>query len=113
LGKLLSHQSPHTHKDKYNKNGVYQLSCPTCKKKYIGQTDQPFHLRYKEHYADFKYTNNKSKYAQQIIEENHRFGPIEEIMTPLRLMNKSKMMDMWENITSTKKPKPTTRLTIH
>ena len=37
LGKLLcthTDQQP----DKYDKNGVYQLECPTCNKKYIGQT---------------------------------------------------------------------------
>jgi hypothetical protein len=96
LGKLLSHQSPHTHKNKYSKNGVYQLICPTCKRKYIGQTGRPFLVKYKEHYADFKHANNKSKYAQHILEENHTFGPMEEIITPLRLMNKRKMMDTWD-----------------
>jgi hypothetical protein len=67
LGKLLETQK--THKpNKFDKNGVYQLTCPTCHNKYAGQTGRPFHVRFREHYWDYKYANNKSKFAQHVIE---------------------------------------------
>jgi transposase-like protein len=31
-----------TAQNKYDKNGVYQLTCPNCEKKYTGQTGRPF-----------------------------------------------------------------------
>ena len=40
-GKLLTHNN-NTNLNKYNKCGVYQLTCQDCNKKYIGQTRRPF-----------------------------------------------------------------------
>ena len=71
LGKLLDTQNATSSKNKFDKNEVYQLTCPTCLKKYIGQTDRPFHVRFREHYRDYKYANNKSKFAQHVLEEGH------------------------------------------
>ena len=76
LGKLLVTQRDIKAKSKFDKNGVYQLTCPTCLKKYIGQTDRPFHERFREHYRDYKYANNKSKFAQYVLKEGHSFGSI-------------------------------------
>jgi hypothetical protein len=43
IGRLLS-QDPHIqNRNLYNRSGVYQLTCPTCKMKYIGQTGRSFH----------------------------------------------------------------------
>jgi hypothetical protein len=51
LGKLLDTQK--TEKlNKFEKNGVYQLKCPRCQKKYVGQTGRPCHVRFREHYRD-------------------------------------------------------------
>jgi len=72
---------------------VYQFIFPTCLKKYIGQTDRPFHIRFREHYKDYKYANNKSKFAQHILEEGHSFGPINEIMDTLQAAKKGRMLD--------------------
>jgi hypothetical protein len=79
LGKLLNTQKAGK-LNKFEKNGVYQLECPTCQKKYIGQTGRLFHTRFREHYRDYKYANNKSKFAQHVTEEGHAFGPMENIM---------------------------------
>ena len=35
--------------DKFNKSGIYQLTCIDCNKKYIGQTGRPYHVRYHKH----------------------------------------------------------------
>jgi len=45
IGKLLSKQQNHI-QSKSDKCGVYQLTCPDCNMKYIGQTGRPFHLRF-------------------------------------------------------------------
>jgi hypothetical protein len=45
---------PYIQKDKYEKNGVYQMKCTSCPKKYIGQTGRPFNTRYKEYIRDIK-----------------------------------------------------------
>ena len=74
LGKLLNSQDDQK-PDKYDKNGVYQLKCPTCPNKYTGQTGRPFRVRFHEHYNDYKYANNKSKFAQHVLDEGHSFGP--------------------------------------
>ena len=73
LGKLLKPQNK-PNPDKYEKNGIYQLECLTCHKKYTGQTGRPFHVRYREHYTDFKYSNNRSTFAQHVIDEGHFYG---------------------------------------
>jgi hypothetical protein len=95
LGKLLSTRTDQR-LDKYDANGVYQLECPTCNKKYIGQTRQLFTTRFREHYNDFKYGNNKSKFAQHITEEGHNFGPMNEIMKVVHIKKKGKMLDTLE-----------------
>jgi hypothetical protein len=76
--------------NEYNKNGVYQLTCPTCRKRYVGQTGRPFHVRYREHYHDYKYANNKSKFAQHALDEGHAFGPINEVMYVIHFAKKKK-----------------------
>jgi hypothetical protein len=48
--------------DKFERNGVYQLECPSCSKKCIGQTGRPFRVRFREHYDDYKYRHNRSKF---------------------------------------------------
>jgi len=47
--------------------------------KYVGQTDRPFHVRFQEHFRDYKYANNKSKFAQHLLDNRHSIGPIENI----------------------------------
>jgi hypothetical protein len=38
LESLLKYHTARDATNKFNRNGVYQLRCPTCNKKYIGQT---------------------------------------------------------------------------
>jgi len=49
IGKLLSKQQNHN-QSKFDKCGVYQLTCLDCNMKYIGQTGRPFHIRFQEHF---------------------------------------------------------------
>ena len=45
LGRLLRYNTTGT-ENKYGKSGIYQLSCPTCNRKYIGQTGRSFQVRF-------------------------------------------------------------------
>ena len=75
---------------------VYQLECLTYNKVYKGQTCRPFRVRYREHYNDFKYSNNKSTFAQHVVNEGHSFGPVNEIMNIVHYEKKGKMLDTFE-----------------
>jgi hypothetical protein len=99
--------------DKYDANGVYQLECPTCNKKYIGQTGRLFKTIFREHYNDFKYTNNRSKFAKHIIEEGHNFGPMNEIMEVIHIKKKGKMLDTLEKCYIYKEINSANRLTTN
>jgi hypothetical protein len=95
LGKILNTQG--TKKtNKFDMNGVYQLTCQTSQMKCIGQTERVFHVRFSEHYRDYKYANNKSKFAQHFLEEGHSFGPMTDVMDLLQVAKKGKMLDTLE-----------------
>ena len=56
--KLLNHHTKNqstTTSPKFNKSGIYQLTCPDCNMKCIGQTGRYFLTRYREHFRDYKY----------------------------------------------------------
>ena len=61
--------------------------------KYTGQTGRPFKIRFQEYLRDFKYRNNKSKFAQHLMENGHAVGPMEDIMDVVHVTNKGKMVD--------------------
>ena len=49
IASLLSHRST-PRKNKFDCSGVYQLTCPDCKMKYVGQTARTFRTRFSEHF---------------------------------------------------------------
>jgi len=64
--------------------------------KYIGQTGRSFRVRFSEHYRDYKYPNNESKFTQHLLENSHSIGPIDNIMEVLYATNKGKLIDTVE-----------------
>ena len=64
--------------------------------KYTGQIGRPFRVRFQEHFRDFKYCNNKSKFAQHLLENRHSIGPMENRMDTIHITNKGRMMDTLE-----------------
>ena len=84
IGKLLAHNK-NTNFNTFNKCGVYQLTCQDCKRKYIGQTERPFQIRFQQHFRDFKYGNGKSKFTQHLIENRHSIAPMENTMEVLHI----------------------------
>jgi len=89
----VKQETPHS---KYDRSGVYQLMCPECKMKYTGQTGRQFRVRFQEHVQDFKY-NNRSKFAQQLIDNKHAIGNMEVIMEVVH-MTKGKKLDTLESL---------------
>ena len=75
---------------KYDRSGVYQLTCPECKMKCTGQTGRPFKVRFQEHVRDFKYNNNRSKFAQHLVDNKHAIGKMEDIMEVVHVKKKDK-----------------------
>jgi len=67
-----------------------------CHKKHKGQIGRPFHVRFCEHYNDYKYAYNKSKFAQHLLNEDHAFAPMNDIMDVVHFARKGKMLDTLE-----------------
>jgi hypothetical protein len=63
--------------------------------KYIGQTGRPFHVRFNEHFRDYKYANNKSKFAKHLLDNRHSTSSMENIMDTY-ITSKGKMLNMME-----------------
>jgi hypothetical protein len=97
IGNLLTARR-HNTKGKYDNSGVYQLTCPTCKEKYIGQTGRSFKTRFHEHFRDFKFRNRKSSFAQHLLDNGHSIGPIEDIMETIHITKKGQLMDSMERV---------------
>ena len=95
IGRLLS-QRPTPKQNKFDCNGLYQLTCPDCMMKYVGQTGGLFRTRFSDHFRDFKYANHKSRFAQHLLENGHSIGPIDSIMEILHPTNKGREMDTLE-----------------
>jgi transposase-like protein len=96
MQKLLTHKLTEKSKDQYNKIGIYQLTCPDCEKKYVGQTGRPFCTRFSEHLRDYKYQTPKSKFALHLLENNHSMAPMDQIMKILYNTNKGNLMNTIE-----------------
>jgi hypothetical protein len=64
----------------------------------VGQTGRNFNTRYKEHIKDIKNNVDKSKYAAHILDCNHEYGPIEEVMEVLKVENKGAYLDSYEKL---------------
>jgi len=66
-----------------DKSGIYNLTCKTCKKSYIGQTSRTLTIRHREH---TKYIKNdpQSAYALHILQNIHEYGPISDTLSLLK-----------------------------
>jgi len=71
---------------------MYQLTCPSCNKKYIGRTGGPCRIRFQEQFRDYKYMNNKSKFAHNLLENEHPIGPMENTMDIIYTTGKGRML---------------------
>jgi len=47
-------------------------------------------MKFQEHFRDYKYGKNKSKFAQHLLDNKHSSGLMENIMDIIHTMNKGK-----------------------
>ena len=66
--------------DKYTLAGIYRLTCPACNKAYMGQAEGNFTVSFNEHKHAFRTKSHTSKFAQHLVEHNHSFGTIHNIL---------------------------------
>jgi len=66
-------------------------------------------MRFQEHMRDFQYNNNRSKFAQHLIDNKRAIGNMETIMEVVHVIKKGKMLDTLEGFHIYKEPKPATR----
>jgi hypothetical protein len=82
--------------DTYTQSGVYKLTCPDCKKAYVGQTGRSFAVRFKEHKYAFRTNSHTSKFAEHLTEQAHSLDSIQNTMQVLRRQNKGAHLNTLE-----------------
>jgi hypothetical protein len=74
--------------NKYDKSGIYKLTC---------QTGRNLHIRFKEHIRNIRFNKEESAYAQHILNRGHQYGPIEQVMEIVEQAQKGGLMNIKEN----------------
>ncbi|KAL1447922.1 hypothetical protein WDU94_008907 [Cyamophila willieti] len=82
---------------KMKRSGIYKLKCNDCEGVYVGQTARCFETRIKEHVASFRKQDDKSNFAQHLVEENHTFNK-ETGIELLHFCEGGKRMDILESL---------------
>ena len=75
---------------------IYKLTCKTCKRAYIGQTSRNLRQWYQEHIRYVKNNDPQSAFAQHILNNQHEYGTINEIMKLLKPINYTSMLISYE-----------------
>jgi len=57
-------------------SGIYELTCDTCNRSYVGQTSRTWKQRYQEHLKYIKQNDPQSTYALHVLNNSREFGPI-------------------------------------
>jgi hypothetical protein len=91
---------------KYRESGAHQHTCPYFKQNmWARQTD--FYTQFKEHLQSIKNSNTNSKSAKHPHNNKYEFGPIEEIMDALHVINKGNHMNTLQKFYTYSKYKQT------
>jgi hypothetical protein len=81
-----------------NPSGIYKLICRTCNKAYVGQSGCSITLRQKEHIRYIKTNNPVSAYALHILNNRHKYGPMDQTLELLKPCQKGSKMNCWERV---------------
>ena len=57
--------------NKYDRKGVYKLTCCNCNKFYVGKTNKKVNTRFEEHRKDFRYAEGKFKFSEHVLNKRH------------------------------------------
>jgi hypothetical protein len=84
--------------DKFDRPGVYKISCNDCNNFYVGQTVN-FVKRYKNHVSAWKNKKpERSNVAKHLLENGHTLGKIEDNLNILHICKKGNVMNAWEEL---------------
>jgi len=85
---------------KHNKSpsGIYEITCNTCKQKYVGQSGRDITTRYKEHIRYIRTNSNTSAYATHILNNGHEYGTAQDTLRLIQPCRKGQRMNSWENL---------------
>ena len=90
LTPVQTHQKSNTHLLTLRQKWCLQTHMHDMQNSYVGQTSRNIRQRYKEHTRYIKNNNPQSAYALHFLNNQHEYGPIEQIMTLLKpLINTS------------------------
>jgi len=82
----------------YSKSGIYKLTCSTYKLAYVGETSRNLKLRFQEHMRYIRNNNPQSAYVQHILQNQHEYGTLDNIMTLLKPLKNNTMLIPYEQL---------------
>jgi len=80
----------------HNKCGIYQLTCNACKLAYVGQTSHSLKIQFQEHIRYIRSNNPQSAFALHILQNQHKYSHMNNIMTLLKPLNSPNMLIPYE-----------------
>jgi len=81
-----------------NNSGVYKLSCRTCDKVYIGQTNRNITVRYNEHTRYKKSNKPQSAYTEHILKNRHEYGSLQNTTRLIKPINRPSKLIPYEQL---------------
>jgi hypothetical protein len=94
IGKLLNDNHI---TNTYEQTGIYNLTCQSCYKVYVGRTGRNITTRFKEHIRKIRSNKDESAFARHILNQGHQYGPMEQIMKLVEHARKGSIMDIKED----------------
>jgi len=80
------------------KSGVYKLTCRTCDKAYIGQTNRNIAIRHSEHTRYIRTNKPQSAYAEHILRNRHEYGSLNSTMKLIKPINRPSKLIPYEQL---------------
>jgi len=82
----------------HEKSGIYKITCKTCHKSYVGQTNRNLNLGFWEHVRYIKNDDPHSAYELHILNCRHEYGNINDTMTLLKQIKKPSLLLPYEQM---------------
>jgi predicted alpha/beta-fold hydrolase len=82
----------------HEKSGIYKITCKTCHKSHVGQTNRNLNLRFREHIRYIKNNDHCLTYALHMLNCRHEYGNISDTVTLLKQINKPSLLLPYEQM---------------
>jgi hypothetical protein len=73
------------------------MICHTCHKSYVGQSGRKIETRYKERIRYIRHNNSQLAYASHILQNTHKYGPLQTTIELLQKERKGIRISTLEN----------------